>query len=505
MAAMSNLDGIVIGLAGLALILIYTQHGGIGVSPDSIAYLGVARNIDSMAALKDYNLRPLVDFPVFYPLFLGIIGFLVRTDLVTVLPFLNGLLFAGVIISTGYLLDSFETRSRLYKRIILLFIAISPPLLQVYYMAWSETLFILLVILFITAFKSYLSRPLYSRLLLSAAIAAIACITRYAGITIIATGLMLILFNRFQEWNTKFKHLLLFGTVSSSLLVINLIHNRWITGSLTGPRQAGILSLSDNIVFYGRVTGSWLAVWTQQAQVVSTVSILILTGITFLFLKRSWLNRNYLTAENCFAAFFIVYTVFIIAISTLSHFEEINNRLLSPLFIPLLIALTSWIPAQLFKLSKVYFNFVAVILGLVLLVFTVNDLEEDNEMYQEASRYGIPGYTADTWKQSATARFLREHATWFDPAYEVYSNAHEAAYFNGGLRTESLPQVVDKHDTHNFFSKKGLYLIWFDNFSDDELIKFKTIRDHADLVKLHDFKDGDIFFIRPRHALPPQQ
>lgn len=497
--AFRNADGFLISLIGFILILIFTHHSGIGVSPDSIAYLGVARNINANGVFADYSLRPLVDFPVFYPFFLSIAGFLVRIDLVQVLPYLNGLLFAGIIIITGYLIDSFKGIHKLYKWIILMLIAFSPSLLEIYSMLWSETLFIFLTIVFISAFSAYMKRHSFIGLLLCAAIAAVACITRYAGVTIIGTGLMLIFFSHSLVWKKKIIHFLLFGLVSSSLLILNLLHNLSITGSLTGPRQTGILTLSDNIVFYGRVAGDWLPVWGDQAQMVSGVAILVFIVIASLFLKRSWLKQNYSSAENCFAAFFIVYTVFIIGISTLSHFEQINNRLLSPLFIPLLIALTSWIPQSLSKLNSLQFKIAGVVLGIIALAFVSNQLMQDREMYNEAESHGIPGYTDDTWKASETARFLREHAAYFDPEFDIYSNAHEAAYFNGGLRTESIPQIGDKHDTRDFFTRDGLYLIWFDNFSDDELIKFKTIWDHAEVVKLHDFKDGDIFFIKPRH------
>lgn len=494
-----NIDGLFISLIGFILILIFTHHSGIGVSPDSIAYLGVARNINANGVFADYSLRPLVDFPVFYPFFLSIVGFLVRIDLVSVLPYLNGLLFAGIILITGYLIDSFEGVHKLYKWVILVLIAFSPSLMEIYSMLWSETLFIFLTIVFIAAFSLYIKKPSISGLLLCAGIAAVACITRYAGVTIIATGLMLIFFDRAIPRKKMITHFILFGLLSSSLLILNLLHNLSITGSLTGPRQTGILTLSDNIVFYGRVTGDWLPIWSDQARLVSGVAIVIFVVIVILFLKRSWFKQKYASAENCFAAFFIVYTVFIIGISTLSHFEQINNRLLSPLFIPLLISISSWTPNFLRKQTNLQFNIAAVVLGFITLVFIGNQLMQDKEMYIEASSHGIPGYTDDTWKASETAKFLREHGAYFDPEFDVYSNAHEAAYFNGDLRTESIPQIGDKHDTHDFFKHDALYLIWFDNFSDDELIKFKTIWDGAEVVKLYDFKDGDIFFIKPRH------
>jgi hypothetical protein len=497
---LKNLDGYLISLIALMLILIYTRHGGIGVSPDSIAYLSVARNIIAHGSPVDYTLSPLVDFPVFYPFFLSIAGFIARMDPLFIAPWLNGLLLATIVIIMGYLIDAFEGVNKWYKWIILLGIALSPSLLEIYSMLWSETLFILLSITFIAAFGNYLKKRSTASLLLCAAIASVACITRYAGVTIIGTGLMLLVFDRSLEWKKKIVQCCLFGLVSISLLLANLLRNALITNSLTGPRERGILSLSDNIVFTGRVICQWLPVHGQQPQLVSGIAIIVFMLISIRFLKRSWFDPASFSTEKCFAAFFIVYTVFIIGISTLSHFEQINNRLLSPLFIPMVISLSSWIPRFSRRLPALQFKLAAVLLIFIVFVFARYQYQQVAQMYNDVKDCGIPGYTEDSWKGSETARFLRRHANRFDPQYEVYSNAHEAAYFNGGMVTESLPHRRDKKDIAELLRGDDFYLVWFDNFSDNELLKFKTIWQHAEVIKQYDFKDGDIFLIRPRHS-----
>ncbi|HEY0177600.1 MAG TPA: hypothetical protein VGC08_14555, partial [Pedobacter sp.] len=465
-----------------------------------IVYLSGARNMDAHGQFMDYNLEPIVDFPLFYPFFLSIIGFISRLDQLVTAPYINGALLAVIIIICGHLIDSFEGVNKWYKRVILIFIAISPSMLDIYGMLWSETLFILLTIVFIAAFSRYLRTRSVRGLLVCAFIAAIACVTRYAGVTIIGTGLMLIVFDLSVEWRKKIIHGLLFGAVSVSLLIANLVRNTLITGSLTGPREKGILLLSDNIVFYGRVICWWLPVPGDQARLVSAIAIIIFIIISAMFLLRSWFRQNYASAENCFAAFFIVYTVFIIAISTLSHFEQINNRFVSPVFIPMLIALTSWIPRTVRKWKPLEFRLALAVIALIAIVFEYHQYKNAAEMYEDAKNNGIAGYTEDYWKNNETAKFLREHPAYFNPQYTVYSNAHEAAYFNGGLQTVSLPHRNDKRDMADFFTEDEIYLIWFDNFSDNELIKFKTIWDNAKVVKKYDFRDGDIFFIKLRHA-----
>ena len=500
--AFRNIDGFLISLTGFFLILIYTSHSGIGISPDSIIYLSVARNIDLHGTLLDYNLRPLVDFPVFYPVFLSVVGFLSRVDLVAVAPYLNGLLFALNIIITGYLIDSFAHSDKIYKRILLVLIALSPSLLDIYSMLWSETLFIFLTLVFITAISKYLSNYHLSFLLMAACIAAVSFITRYAGITVMAAGLMLICFDRKLPLRKKTGHLALFGMMAVSLLILNLWHNTIRSGSLTGPREAGITSLGDNILLYGKVICDWFPLLIQHPQTIIFVVVIIFITVSCVFLYRSISGRGYTTAENCFMAFFIVYTVFIIGVSTLSHFEGINNRLLCPLYIPMLICLSSWIPQSVSLLEGLKSKISLALLSVALIAFMINQLTVMQQMYHEASNYGIAGYTDDSWKTSPLSKFLRQHPGIFDPEYDLYSNAHEAAYFNGGLNAESIPHRKDLSDVHDFFNDTGQYLIWFNNFSDTDLISLATIRKHASVVKQYSFKDGAIYFVLPYPVLP---
>lgn len=497
---LKNLDSFLISIIGLVLVIVYTRHGGIGISPDSIAYLSVARNLMAHGTPVDYMLRPLVDFPVFYPFFLTVTGWMTGTDPLLIAPWINGFLLAGIILMLGYLMNSFQGVTRLYKCIVLSLIAVSPSLLEIYSMLWSETVFILLTVLFIAGFHHYLKKRTIYRLLACGLIASVACITRYAGVTLIGTGFMLLVLDDSLEWRKRLLHCCWFTLASASLLIINLSRNAMITGSLTGPRVRGILSLGDNIIYTGRVVCEWLPVGGQQSELVSGVMIFIFVLVCLLFLLRKWAGSFGTAADQCFLAFFIVYTVFIIGISTVSHFEQLNNRLLSPLYIPMIISLTSWVPGTLGKLRPVPFKTAAGLLLLIVFFFARYQYQQVAKMYDDVKDSGIPGYTEDSWRASETARFLREHSGYFNTDYDIYSNAHEAAYFNGGISAESLPHRRDKNDTRDFFNQDGFYLVWFDHFSDNELVKFKTIRQNARVEKRYDFSDGDLFFIRPRRS-----
>jgi len=124
-----------------------------------------------------------------------------------------------VIVTSGWILSRFVAHSRIYKWLILIAIILSPALLEIYSFLWSETLFILEVMLFILAYHHYIKSHSTQTLLFAALIAAISCITRYAGVTLIGTGGLLLLLDNKLNVPKKIKHICLFTLTSFSLLI----------------------------------------------------------------------------------------------------------------------------------------------------------------------------------------------------------------------------------------------------------------------------------------------
>ena len=66
-----NIDSLLAAVAGFTIIILFTHHGGIGISPDSVVYSTTAEHIRENRALVDFTQQPVVNFPAFYPLFLS--------------------------------------------------------------------------------------------------------------------------------------------------------------------------------------------------------------------------------------------------------------------------------------------------------------------------------------------------------------------------------------------------------------------------------------------------
>src|SRR5258708_4032999 len=129
-------DAVPAAIAGFILIQVLCAYGGIGVSPDSVVYISTAQNIRDHGVINDFTNMPVMDFPAFYPIFLSGMLFLTGSKVLSFGPILDGLLLATLIGLCGWIMNRFTAVSRTYKALLLVFIVLSPCLLEVYSMVW---------------------------------------------------------------------------------------------------------------------------------------------------------------------------------------------------------------------------------------------------------------------------------------------------------------------------------------------------------------------------------
>ena len=266
--------------SGFAFIWIayYTAYSGIGISPDSVAYLSTANHFSDSFQLTDYNNLPLVNFPLGYPLLLGLVKLLFFTEVITAAPILNSILLAAALYTSSYLLLQARIKHGVFRLLILCLILSSPGIVEVYTMLWSETVFIFLVLIFIATFHQYLSTEKISWLLLASIIAALACSVRYVGITLLMTGGISMIFYFQLNWKTKLKHIAILALIGCSLPVLNIIRNKLLTQTIAGIRQSSLKTVSSNLQDFVNVLGYWFPNSTND----STSTILLIGLVLFI-------------------------------------------------------------------------------------------------------------------------------------------------------------------------------------------------------------------------------
>ncbi len=488
-----NADSLIAAAAGFTIIFFYTRHGGIGIEPDGVVYITAAKNILSSGHLIDFRNYPVIEFPAFYPFFLSMVMWITGMQPLVYGAMINATMFALVIYLSGCITEQFLLHSKWYKAAILSCIILSPGLLEVYSMLWSETVFIVFLILFIITIHRYLQT--YSRKILIAAaiITSFACITRYAGVTIIATGIILLLLDSKLSVNRKIKDIFLFGLISLLLLMINLIRNFYVGKTMTGIREKSLTSLIHNMHDTGVVFCDWLPFFNGHYNGAAWVTLIVICILIFICIKQFLLLHRMATYENICAAFALFYLSFMIIVASISRFETLDSRFLSPAFIPLLWSCSNWLILFLKKLNTHKKKWGMLFCILIFLSFQYGQLAADYETWDGVKDAGIPGYTEDGWKFSPTVLFIQKNILSFKKNYTIYSDAYDAVYFFTGMPGKFLPNKENKIKVQEFLNDPHCYLIWFNDGENDDLVGMNFIIKIKKMKLVKQLDDGAIY------------
>ncbi len=494
-----NLDSVLAALFGFIIIQYFAKHSGIGVSPDSVTYISAARHLIQGKGFISFDNLPVVDFPFGYPFFLSIISFITRLDPTQFGAILNGILFAFLLYTSGSLMNGFTSYSGWYKRVLLTCILLSPALQEVYSLLWSETVFILLTLFFIVTISKYLRHATPGWLFISCLVCSIACLTRYAGLFMIITGLWLIFFNTSLFWRTRIIHCFLFGSLSFSLLLVNMIRNITATGLAMGLRPKNHIGILKIVEYFGDVFCDWILSDRVPFLAIS-LAILAFTAfiLTMVFSKRPSKSGNGFEYVAAFTG--LMYSVFMIITSSLTRYDQFTNRLLSPMFIPFIWSVSWWIPGFIAKKYQRYQWIYVLSFLLVTSFFIRAEYLADYEYYDGVKDAGVPGYSEDPFLQSAIVQFTEKNKSIFDPRYPVYSNAADAFYFVTGLPAYQLPFLDYPDKVQKYYVGSGNhqreYLIWFQDLDNPDMPKLDSILQNKNITLLKQLSDGAIYITK---------
>lgn len=495
-----NLDSLVAAFIGFCVLYMFTSYNGIGVSPDSVIYTSVSRSLLNGQGFTEFDGIPMTMFPFFYPCFLAIVSFISHTDIIKLGPLLNSLLFALVVYLSGYILEKFIYPFKYFKWIVLITIITAPVLIEVFCMLWSETLFTVLILLFFIAAKRYfLSGYQLKYLCLVSILVALACVTRYAAITLISAGSIYLLLEKMLFWKKKIVHLTIFSLISSSLLIANLIRNKNATGGFTGHRLKSITPLFTNWRHYGDVMYDWLQLHlSNNGYIIIGTLVFIFTGLLVIYqiVKKIYINSY----ENMAAVFFIVYISFIVLSATVSRYEPINNRLLEPAYIPFLWSASYFLPLLIKRIKIQKFKYLSIGAFLVLSgLFLFQQILTTKSIYKDVLDDGIAGYTSKSYQSYPIINWMKNQYKALNPLYPIYSNVNDCVYFFTGASVQAIPDADRKEEVREYLATEPHYIIWFASEEIENLNKFslKTIGQSRHLDTLQQLSDGGIYFCSP--------
>lgn len=505
---------VVLSVIGTISILIFTKHYGAGLSPDSVSYISTARNIATGIDIVTYDGAPLLFHPPLYPLLLATVDYIFGVDPLSSANIVNAVLFGFIVYLAGTLFLEHLKSSTLLALFGAVSVLVANPLIQVSLMAWSEPLFICFMLFYLIYSERYLKKGDTSSLLLLSMSVSLMCLTRYIGVIFILIGVVSILFFRRDSLRLKIGHLLLFMSVATLPIGMWTIRNYLLSGTLFGPRASSIFTLFQNLSFAFDTLLSWYI--PRRISVHRSILMLLSGTIGFLAglnIRGDWSKLKTLLSEiGPLLLVIIVYVGFLVVSSTTTAYDQIDNRLLSPIFVPTTLLLLSLafrmlqsLTQQWSLLKRVNILLPVAIIGIYLLIFPTKAtiLSITNAMSQGQ------GYSSESWRNSQTVQYLLRHHT-IASKWVIYTNGPDVLYILANLTAKwsprraryNFPEIVNDISSLNGYwpQENNSYIIWFDKIDRTYLFTVDELRTVANIQQIIRLKDGAIYSVERKSS-----
>ena len=357
---------------GAAHILVRTSTYGAALGNDAFNYLSAAESLVAGQGLLSPGGGQMVLFAPFLPMALAFLS-LFGIEPVDGGRFLNATAFGLLILVSGlYLNRRLESRSISLGVAVAVMVAL--PLSHAASTLMSESLFILLTLLALMPLESFLNRRSGTlALVLSAVFAGLAALTRYIGVALIFSAVLMLLLCRNVPVRERLKDALAFGAISSLPLAAVLARNQLASGTLLGIRTEAVgqapsgQSLFDSLVQIAAVFHGWADPlfplhWQLQHWPWLIAGLLLLLTSLLIITPRPG------RASSVFWIFALMYLAIIAVAVPLTVWQKIDSRYLAPIYAPLLFVAAFWLDALLHSKASgtmVRFRWVLVALALI--------------------------------------------------------------------------------------------------------------------------------------------
>ena len=428
----------------------WCMSSGVGVSPDSVIYLSAADSFAAGTGLKPiafhYSPRvpggePLVSFPPVYPLLLSLSG-IPYINRVGGVRGLHSLLFAANIFLVGLIVYLVTARSALAALIGILLFVSSARILEIHTMAWSETPFILFILLAALLLMRHLATPNYLLLVGASLSAGLAITTRYAGLTILPPMIITILLLDDARLKSRIRECLIIVGIGIFPLVLWLLRNRLVADSATNRSLAfHPLKHAD----FNDMGSSLVAFWVPfsgsaylKIVVLFSGACLVLTGIVMALKSRRCEQSEKINAGmQMFAAVFI--TTYLLFLCAYNSFMDpavgLSTRVLSPVYAPAIILVI----CVTYKLTRLGTR-VPLWRGFLVLSFALIAINARYAVSFAAERHNDgSGYASRAWAGSRSIEYLRNSSE----VRTTYSNGIDAVHFLTKKKALRIPAKID--------------------------------------------------------------
>jgi hypothetical protein len=506
---------VAVALIGVGLSLLVSSKWGIGMSPDSGAYVAAARNLlagNGLSILSNDGLVPMTHFPPLFPMILSGVS-LLGIDPVIAARWTIAFLFGVNILLIGIIVKLY-TKSLWMSLSGAVLMLTSETMLNIHTMAWSEAPFIFLGFLGLLLLAAQLENPRLSLLISSSGAMALAFLTRYAGLPFVIAGAIGILLFSCAKYQKRIVHCLIFGTLSCLPMALWITRNFFFANiQRVVPKGTNLHpAISEHVTAALNTVSSWVLSW----RVPSTLRILALAVVLLVFFillvavkkKEAMVKvkdgaKQYLTKLPALLTTYIVsYVIFLII--TIFCFEPYLDmrRTLVPVYISTVILVLIFVN----RILKAWGRNRSVKAGLFLIGIAFVGFYSLRAVNSLSPRYydGV-GYASRQWVQSELIREIKS----LRRETPIYTNAVYAIYILTGRPVSSIPDringpggvvnhgyVVQLTSMRKRLSSQDGVLAYFTSETPSNFPTEEELKKALPLVLIKKCEDGSVYKIR---------
>jgi len=455
---------ILLSLAALGMLgLAHASALGIGVSPDSVAYVHAARSFLAGQGLTTFSpnggIVPMTQVPPVYPVLLASVAAL-GVDVALAAKWLSILLFGVTIVVTGAAVRR-STRSLLLSAFGGLLMLTSYDMLYVHSWAWTEPLFIALGLLALLLLAEYVEHPSLRRAVAAAIVVAIAFLTRYTGAALLITGFVAIVLADRGTRGIEWADVAAFLAVACGPMLLWLAWSIHVGAGVAHrslawhpPTLRHVASAVDTVwqwllpgltpLGLGRSLLAHIGpagVWAAVLSCALAVGLLLLAGVRWASLKGiesgKWLQQPAGRVLCLSALYCVAYGGLLIAsISLLDASTPVDVRILSPLYPAILVGALCLVHEALRRRKGD--GLLRSMLVVTAIALAGAQVARGAAWITSAHGSGL-GYANVAWQRSEAVEYVRS----LDPGRPIFSNRFDALYFLTGKPAIPIPRKAN--------------------------------------------------------------
>ncbi len=504
---------IAFSVLGAAYILVRTSTYGAAIGADSVTYLSLAANLTVGAGWQDFRGMELLPWPPLFPLLLAAFVW-VGADLLNAGRMVGAIAFGLIILVSGWWL-----RRVLNSRILVIgataAVMMSYPLSHISSFILTEPIFILFTLLALVSLESFLNRRArWPSLIAGAGFTALAAVTRYPGVAVMFTGVLLLTLRRDASLGARLRDGATYASISSVPLAAVLAYNWRVFGMVTHRTyipKAG-QSVADSLgriieVFSRGIVPLPVPDWAAYLLWTAGISAGALVCIHSRCQEAGRPIRR-LGPGLPFATFSTVYLIFMVVALPWSN-DVINPRYLVPLVVPLMLVATFLLDRFLSirtmgwrSAGKWAVAWLVLVGGLV---HVGMEIQMSLKLTAQGLKSGYIGNTFNTldWKNSETVRYLKANPAEARMYCNVYGVLHYMLAIQTGMHVRgkypTLPHELDVLLQRIKNGWEDAYIVWlkrdgYDVYEFDD----RDLRVLPGIERVADLSDGVIFRLTPR-------